>query len=163
MIQRGRPTPIDTDRHTVPPDRRPLSEQPKWRRDFPIDVPQDEYVARRDLVKFLVLTSAAFSVGQVWIVLKSLFDRRASATPAVAVADVDELPVGGAKTFIYPEGSTPRLLVRKGEDAYRAAGLSAASPDAAVLDAIAKEPILLERPIAVRGERAVVLTTPRSP
>ena len=100
------------------PDGRPLSEQPKWRRDFPIDWAEDDYVSRRDLVKFIVLTSAAFAVGQSWLVLKSLFERRGPATPVLPIAQVDELPVGGAKTFVYPEGSTPRLLVRTGARAF---------------------------------------------
>lgn len=118
MIQRGRQTPIDTQHHTVPPDGRPLAEQPKWRQDFPIDVAEDDYVARRELVKFLVLTSAAFSVGQLWILLRSMFVRPEAAAPDMAVADQDELPVGGGKTFWYPEGSTPRLLVRTGRDTF---------------------------------------------
>jgi Rieske Fe-S protein len=105
-------------RETVSPDGRPLDEQPKWRQDFPVDWPQDEYVARRDLVKFIVLTSGAFVVGQLWIVGKSLLRRAAPAPPALAVARVDELPVGGSKTFTYPDGSTPRLLVRTGERAF---------------------------------------------
>jgi Rieske Fe-S protein len=103
---------------TVAPDRRPPSEQPKWRQDFPVDWAEDEYVSRRDLVKFIVLTSGAFAVGQLWIALKALRLGRPSGPPAVAVARVDELPVGGAKTFTYPEGSTPRLLVRTGERAF---------------------------------------------
>ena len=32
---------IDTDEITRAPDGRPLDAQPKWRRDFPIDAPQD--------------------------------------------------------------------------------------------------------------------------
>lgn len=103
---------------TVPPDRRPLAEQPKWRRDFPVDWAEDEYVSRRDLVKFIVLTSGAFAVGQLWIAAQSLFRRRRPAPSGLAVAAVDELPVGGAKTFHYPEGSTPRLLVRTGDRAF---------------------------------------------
>lgn len=103
---------------TVPPDRRPPAEQPKWRRDFPVDWAEDEYVSRRDLVKFIVLTSGAFAVGQLWIVLKALGAGRPAGPPAMAVARVDELPVGGAKTFTYPAGSTPRLLVRTGERAF---------------------------------------------
>ena len=118
MIQRGTGDPTESEQDTVPPDGRPLAEQPKWRRDFPIDWAQDEYISRRDLVKFIVLTSAAFSVGQLWIFLKSVFDRRKAAAPAVAIAAVDELAVGGAKTFTYPEGSTPRLLVRTASDAF---------------------------------------------
>lgn len=105
-------SPQDAESQTVPPDRRPMSDQPKWRRDFPIDWGQDEYVSRRDLVKFIVLTSAAFTVGQAWLVWKSLFDQRDPAPAPHLIAKVDELEIGGAKTFTYPEGSTPRLLVR---------------------------------------------------
>ena len=46
--------------------------------------------------------------------------------------------------------------VRSGEAAYAAAGLGATSSDAAILDAMAAHPILIERPILLRGARAVV-------
>ncbi len=46
--------------------------------------------------------------------------------------------------------------VRRGEAAFAEAGLSAASSEAEILDAMARHPILIERPIALRGERAVV-------
>jgi len=52
-------------------------------------------------------------------------------------------------------GRTPREWVRRGESAFQEAGLGEAD-DAALLDAIASHPILLERPILVRGPRAVV-------
>jgi Rieske Fe-S protein len=100
---------------TPAPDGRPATEQPRWRRDFPIDVAEDEYVARRDLVKFIVLTSAALAAGQFWIVAQSQLTTVPPAWPRRLVARVDELAVGGAKTFIYPDDSTPRLLVRTGE------------------------------------------------
>lgn len=103
---------------SVAPDRAVPAEQPRWRRDFPIDWAEDDYVSRRDLVKFMVLTSGAFAVGQLWILWKSVFRRHASAAAARPVASVGELPIGGAKTFTYPEGSTPRLLVRTGERAF---------------------------------------------
>lgn len=106
------------DSATTAPDGRPFSEQPKWRRDFPIDAGQDEYTSRRELVKFMVLTSGAFVVGQFWLVARRLTGRKPIASADVAVAQLDELPVGGAKTFHYPEGSTPRLLVRTGEDTF---------------------------------------------
>lgn len=118
MIQLGRMSARDAERRTVSPDRRPLDEQPKWRQDFPIDWAQDEYVSRRDLVRFMVLTSLGFVVGQLWLVVKALFGREAPATARVAVARVDELAVGGAKTFTYPEGGTPKLLVRTAERAF---------------------------------------------
>jgi arsenate reductase len=49
-----------------------------------------------------------------------------------------------------------REWVRPGEEAYRQAGLSPASSEEAVLAAMARFPILIERPIFVRGDRAVV-------
>ena len=45
--------------------------------------------------------------------------------------------------------------VRRGEAAWREAGLGASADEEAVLDAMATHPILIERPIAIRGERAV--------
>lgn len=45
---------------------------------------------------------------------------------------------------------------RKGESAFAEAGLSASSSDAELLGAMAKHPILMERPILVRGDRAAV-------
>lgn len=49
----------------------------------------------------------------------------------------------------------PRAMMRTGEDAYRQLGLSDATRDELV-DAIIEHPILLERPIVVRGGRAVI-------
>lgn len=107
-----------TGPHSVPPDRGAPEKQPRWRRDFPIDWGEDDYVSRRELVKFIVLTSGAFAVGQVWIAFKGWFGRRGAHPEPAVVAAVDELPVGGAKTFEYPTGSTPRLLVRTGSQAF---------------------------------------------
>ncbi len=101
-----------TDRETHFPDGRPEPEQPAWRRDFPIDWPQDHYVARRDYAKFLVLTSFAFVVGQFWIGVKSLLDRGRGGLPARRVARLDEVPVGGSLTFLYPGKHDPCLLLR---------------------------------------------------
>lgn len=111
----GQP-PIDAA--SVPPNRAPDAEQPRWRRDFPIDWPEDDYVSRRDLVKYVVLTSGAFVVGQLWIAWKSVYARREPPPEPLAVASAEELPVGGAKIFEYPEGSPPRLLIRTGEDSF---------------------------------------------
>ncbi|HEX7071527.1 MAG TPA: Rieske (2Fe-2S) protein [Rhodothermales bacterium] len=116
-VSRTPSVPVDVDQNTVPPDGRPADVQPKWRRDFPIDWSRDEYVSRRDLVKFMVLTSLAFATGQFWILGKSLLDRRTSFPPRL-VGRVEELPVGGSKVFEYPKGSAPRLLVRTGERSF---------------------------------------------
>src|SRR5438067_2398974 len=94
--------PHERELHTIAPDGRPADQQPAWRRDFPIDWPQDHYVARRDFTKFLVLISGAFAVGQVVIGLQSWLRRRRGPLPAVKVASLSALPAGGAVTFKYP-------------------------------------------------------------
>ncbi len=93
-------------------------EQERWRRDFPVDSDEADYVARRDLVKFVVLTSGAFAVGQLWLLYRKLVGRRQPPLPTLPVASLSELAVGGAKTFSYPQGSTPRLLIRTGPSAF---------------------------------------------
>jgi len=55
--------------------------------------------------------------------------------------------------------SDPREMMRTGEPVYAELGLADASRDE-LLDAISEHPILLERPIAVRGERAVIARPP---
>lgn len=96
------------------PNGRPESEQPKWRRDFPIDVEADEYGARRDFTKFMVLTSAAFAFGQFWIALQSLFRRRGTARKRIAA--VSDIAVGQAVSFHYPTKLDPCLLIRQSEE-----------------------------------------------
>jgi arsenate reductase len=53
----------------------------------------------------------------------------------------------------------PRLMMRTGEAVYRELGLADATSDA-LLAAITAHPILLERPIFVVGDRAVVARPP---
>ena len=100
---------------TIPPDGRLDTEQPRWRDDFPIDLPQDEYVARRDFTKFMVLTSFAFAVGQLWIVAENLFRRGKERLPVREIARLDDIPVGGSLVFNYPENHRPGVLVRLDE------------------------------------------------
>ena len=79
---------VDADEITRAPDGKPLGEQPKWRRDFPIDTPQDLYVARRDFMKFMVLTSLAFTVGQFWIAAQNWLRRRRGAPELKKIASL---------------------------------------------------------------------------
>ncbi len=106
----------DPGLHTIPPDRKSMSEQPAWRQDFPIDRAADTYLARRDFTKFLVLTSFAFVVGKIWIAMRNLWRRVEGTPPMLRIADLKELPVGGAVTFHYPTGDDPALLVRPEEN-----------------------------------------------
>ncbi|MBA3468363.1 MAG: hypothetical protein H0T53_01840, partial [Herpetosiphonaceae bacterium] len=76
----------DSDELSLAPNGLPHSEQPRWRQDFPIDVPQDNYISRREFTKFLVLTSGAFTAGQGWIVLKNWQREGVPAPPAQKIA-----------------------------------------------------------------------------
>jgi len=100
------------DEVTVPPDGRPMADQPKWRRDFSIDWPRDQHVARREFSKFLVLTSGAFVVGQGWIAAQSLVRSRRPKPARVRIASARDLAPGAAMMFAYPGEHDACLLIR---------------------------------------------------
>ena len=97
------------------PDGRPYHDQPQWRNDFPIDWPQDEYVARRDFTKFLVLTSFAFVFGQIWIFFENVARKRQGRPPVRKIARADAIPIGGSMIFEYPG---PCIVMRTGAQSY---------------------------------------------
>jgi nitrite reductase/ring-hydroxylating ferredoxin subunit len=97
---------------TIAPDFAPAEAQPAWRQDFPIDWPQDLYVERRDFLKFMVLISAAFTAGQLWIAAQNWYRRRSGQPPMLRVAALNDVPVGGSLAFTYPDEHEPCLLVR---------------------------------------------------
>ena len=97
---------------TLAPDGRPMNEQPKWRRDFPIDVPQDHYVARRDFTKFMVLTSFAFVAGHITIGVQPAIRTARGKPPKAVVGKVNDLPIGETRRFEYPHAGDFCVLVR---------------------------------------------------
>jgi nitrite reductase/ring-hydroxylating ferredoxin subunit len=130
----NRYTPLrDRDQVTIAPDWRPMDEQPAWRTDFPIDWPQDHYVERRDFMKFMVLTSLAFTVGQFWIAGRNWWRRRRGAPEIARVASVDEVAVGGAVTFAYPDEHDRCILIRPSADVLVAYGQECTHLSCAVL------------------------------
>jgi Rieske Fe-S protein len=96
------------------PDDRSLSEQPRWRQDFPTDIPEDDALARREFTKFLVLTSGAFAAGQCWIGLMSLL-REEKPLPQKRIATETDVLPGGVVEFRYPTDDDPCLLIRLGD------------------------------------------------
>jgi arsenate reductase len=50
----------------------------------------------------------------------------------------------------------PHAITRTKEDEYQALRLSEKTPRAELIETLVKHPILIERPILVRGERAIV-------
>jgi nitrite reductase/ring-hydroxylating ferredoxin subunit len=103
---------LDREQVTIAPDFAPVEMQPAWRQDFPIDWPQDVYVERRDFMKFMVLTSAAFTLGQLWIAAQNWYRKRSGRPGIQRIAAVDDLDVGHAIGFTYPNPQERCLLVR---------------------------------------------------
>jgi len=106
----------DPEQVTRAPDGRPMDQQPAWRQDFPIDRPEDRYVERREFMKFMVLTSLAFTVGQIWIAAQNWLRRRRGQPPMRRIARIDDLRIGSALLFSYPTDAEPCVLLRPAAD-----------------------------------------------
>lgn len=109
----GRQT--DGEDITKAPDGTPAEAQPQWRKDFPIDWPQDQYVARRDFAKFLVLTSGSFAAGQAWIAAKQVLHKRSPEPGRMRIAALADVPAGSSLEFSYPREHDRCILVRPHE------------------------------------------------
>ena len=66
----------------------------------------------------------------------------------------------GLRALTSKLGIRPEQLVRKGEDVYKQSYKDKALSDEQWLAALAANPILIERPIVVYGERAVIGRSP---
>ena len=65
-------------------------------------------------------------------------------------------------TLVGKLGMQPEAIVRSGEDLYKEKFKGKAMTDAQWLDALAANPILMERPIAVKGDQAVLGRPPEN-
>jgi len=68
----------------------------------------------------------------------------------------DPLSLDELRDLVRVLGVRPIEIARRTEPQFAELGLSDATPDDDVLRAMAAHPILIERPIVVRGKRAVV-------
>lgn len=66
------------------------------------------------------------------------------------------------RTLLVKLGMKAGDVVRRGEDEYKASGLGKDSSDDAILAAMAAHPRLIERPIVVRGDSAVLGRPPEN-
>ncbi len=66
-------------------------------------------------MKFLVLTSLAFSVGQLWIAGQSWWRTLRGLPPLRKIAALDAVPIGGSLVFGYPGPEDACVLVRLAE------------------------------------------------
>lgn len=91
--------------------------EPLWKEEFSVNTADERYVTRRQLTKFLVLTSLGMFVGNIWILIRSIFFKT-PLFPEQLVAQRGEIPVGGVKLFTYPTNEDHCILVRAAETDY---------------------------------------------
>jgi arsenate reductase (glutaredoxin) len=66
------------------------------------------------------------------------------------------------KAILEKLGMRPEQLLRKGEEVYKTKYAGKTLSDAQWIDAMVEHPILIERPIVIRGNRAVLGRPPES-
>jgi arsenite oxidase small subunit len=96
---------------------RHAADEPLWKDEFSVHASDERYVTRRQLTKFLALTSLGMFVGNAWLLVRSLFYRKPQ-FPEITVMRAGEIPVGGVKLFGYPTNKDRCILVRTAEDSY---------------------------------------------
>jgi arsenite oxidase small subunit len=96
----------------------PDPSRPLWKDEFSVRTADERYVTRRQFSKFLVLTSLAMLVGQVWIVVKSWFAGKPTAAPQLPFVRKGEIAVGEVKLFTYPTPEDHCILVRTAPETY---------------------------------------------
>ena len=87
-------------------------QDPRWRQDFPVRWESDNYVTRREMVKFLALGSLTIA-GANAVVAGIPHIVKASAMPRTKIALASSIPVGGSRLFAYPTEEDPCILVRQ--------------------------------------------------
>ena len=86
----------------------------KWRDDFPIEWEGDNYVSRREMVKFLTLGSLFLAVANWVTAFASRFLHRGSQNRQLLGLSGDLKPNGSA-LFRYPTTKDPCIAVRTAE------------------------------------------------
>ncbi len=88
---------------TKPSPEQPIENPEKWREDFPVDIPQDQFVSRREFIKFLLLISGIFAAGQLGMglltKLQTFQKNSALSNASIPIASTSELAVGESKIF----------------------------------------------------------------
>ena len=72
--------------------------EPLWKEEFSVRTADERYVTRRQLTKFLVLTSLGMFVGNIWILIRSVF-YKASCLPAATCRPTRRDSCRGSETI----------------------------------------------------------------
>ncbi|UWR23215.1 arsenate reductase (glutaredoxin) [Sulfitobacter sp. S190] len=87
----------------------------------------------------------------------------ASGLPYTQRRYLDDPPTADELRAVRARLDIPLIdILRPSEAAFRAAGLDAAAPEAALIALATAHPIVIERPIVIRGDRAVIGRPPEN-
>ena len=101
--------------HTTPqqassPVRHAASSQEEWRQEFPYRHDEDEFVTRRDLLRFLVAGSGALFLATGALAILGALPAGA-AVKSVPIAQVGELAENAWKVFDFPDQYAQGILI----------------------------------------------------
>ena len=83
---------------------------PIWRDEFPLTSQGEDFVARRDFVRYLLAASGVLAAGGVGAALWATFQSANTGEPLPIVA-LDQVPEGTEHLFRYPTDEDPAILV----------------------------------------------------
>ena len=84
----------------------------RWREDFPVNWENDDYITRREMVKYLALGS--LTIAGANFLLAGVPRLLASPTmPRIKLPELSHLAPGGSALFRYPTDDDPCIAVRK--------------------------------------------------
>jgi len=101
------------------PEPEVMLPDPTWRQDFPLTAAGEDEVTRREFVRFLVLASGGFAVGNVGVALWSSLRSINTGEPR-PIVPLAQVPEGTAYLFNYPTSSDPAILVHLPDGELRA-------------------------------------------
>lgn len=84
----------------------------KLRKDFPIDWDEDQYVSRREFLKFMTLASGGLAAGSAALAVWSRYAREERIFAPALIASSAEIPVGGSREFGFPRPQDPCVLLQ---------------------------------------------------
>jgi nitrite reductase/ring-hydroxylating ferredoxin subunit len=103
---RGKAQPAQQSPTTTPSAQPPT----RWRRAFPYHWDVDDFVSRRQLLQWAVLTSGALFAGTAILAVLGWFGTRRRGTPR-AIVRAQEVAEGEAFYFRYPEPDEQAMLL----------------------------------------------------
>jgi nitrite reductase/ring-hydroxylating ferredoxin subunit len=90
---------------------------PKWREDFPIEQDGDDFITRRDFLRFLTVVSGGLAVGSGAVVVRSLTHEEGP-FPELEIPRAATLEPGQWAVFRYPDEKTPAMVIRRENGEY---------------------------------------------